>query len=89
MLVERNCKLVLVECAAMDVDGIAGAPGSYIGLATGRRVGRLPDDLVLGLGLDEMASCIRKSSTPRNCVRRLKAASASKWARRRNRRHSL
>ncbi|MCJ2052828.1 ATP-binding protein [Methylobacterium sp. J-070] len=69
--------------AAADLRIYVGPPTAKalraaIGLATGRSVGRLPDDVVLGLGLDEIASCIRKGSAPRDCVRRLRTASASK-----------
>lgn len=80
---ERYLPAALVAAADLRIDlgpPTAKAIRATIGLATGRRVGRLPDDVVLGLSLDEMASCIRKGSTPRDCVRRLQAASASKRA---------
>jgi cell division protease FtsH len=49
-----------------------------IRLVTGRRPGPLPADLAQGLSFDEITSCIRRDSKPGDCVRRLKAASASR-----------
>jgi len=78
---ERYLPTSLVTAADLRIE--LGPPNSQalratIRLVTGRQAGRFPQDIVQGLGFDEIASCIRKDSKPRDCIRRLKAASASK-----------
>lgn len=69
--------------AAADLRVTVGNPSTQairrtIQIATGRRPGRLTDDFLRGLSPTEIVACIRKGSTASACVRRLRAASASK-----------
>lgn len=71
--------------AAADLRVTIGNPGpkvirAVIGLVTGQSVRTLKPDVAQGLSADEIASCIRKGTTARACVRRLEAASRSKRA---------
>lgn len=78
---ERYLPSALLTAADLRVEIKAPTPRALratMRLVTGRRPGPLPADLVQGLGFDEITACIRKGSRPRDCVRRLKAASASK-----------
>ncbi|WP_019904804.1 AAA family ATPase [Methylobacterium sp. 77] len=80
---ERYLPAALITTADLRIELKPPTPKALratIRLVTGRRAGRLPADIVQGLGFDEITGCIRKGSTPRDCVRRLKAASASKRA---------
>lgn len=69
--------------AAADLRVTLGNPSTQairraIQVVTGRRPGPLAIDLVRGLSPTEIVACIRKGSTASACVRRLRAASASK-----------
>ncbi|MCJ2105532.1 AAA family ATPase [Methylobacterium sp. E-041] len=78
---DRYLPAALITAADLRVD--IGAPSARairatIRLVTGSRAGRIRNDIVHGLGFDEISACLRKGSTPRDCIRRLKAAAASK-----------
>ncbi|MGU3557952.1 AAA family ATPase [Methylobacterium radiotolerans] len=78
---ERYLPSVLL--AAADLRVTLGNPSTQairrtIQIATGRRPGPLADDLLRGLSPTEIVACIRKGSTASACVRRIRAASASK-----------
>lgn len=78
---ERYLPSVLM--AAADLRVTLGNPSTLavrraIQVVTGRRPGPLASDLLRGLSPTEIVACIRKGSTASACIRRLKAASASK-----------
>ncbi|MCJ2105395.1 AAA family ATPase [Methylobacterium sp. E-041] len=78
---DRYLPAALMTAADLRVD--IGAPNARairatIRLVTGRRGGPIPVDIIRGLSFDEITACLRKGSTSRDCIRRLKAASASK-----------
>jgi hypothetical protein len=78
---DRYLPAALVAAADLRIELKPPSPKALratIRLVTGRRPGPLPADLIRGLGFNEIAACIRRGSRPRDCVRRLDAASASK-----------
>ncbi|GJD75390.1 AAA family ATPase [Methylobacterium goesingense] len=78
---DRYLPAALVATADLRIELKSPSPKALratIRLVTGRRPGPLPADLIRGLGFNEIAACIRRGSRPRDCVRRLKAASASR-----------
>lgn len=80
---ERYLPAALITAADLRIELKPPTPKALratIRLVTGHRAGRLPADIVQGLSFDEITSCIRKGSSARDCVRRLKAASTSKRA---------
>ncbi|GJD75376.1 ATP-dependent zinc metalloprotease FtsH [Methylobacterium goesingense] len=80
---ERYLPAPLVTAADLRIELKSPTPKALratIRLVTGSPAGRLPADIVQGLSFDEITSCIRKGSSARDCVRRLKVASTSKRA---------
>ncbi len=68
---------------AADVRLVIGTPSNpviarVIRAATGRSPRALPDNLVAGLGFEDLCAAIRVGSTPASCVRRIKAATAAR-----------